>query len=214
MAGLMPMMIFAIGFCNVFGQNQEKKMLDSVLNRFVTDTGDAMGLHKSLKFLGLPSNLDVSSLTFDDPIRMYKFVIDTSLVKSTDFKIKNIIKPIDAWKVPFKYDGRYCSVLTIEKAEGNYVVGDLAQNDTEPWAKVEKLVGKDKRKRVKLLYLGGTSFFHFPDIDEYNILPLYLFDGLDTTSNVALSSPLKINAFKVREMLREEIFKGSRRGVK
>ncbi len=40
---------------------------------------------------------------------------DTVRMSSRNFKIASIINPLDAWTVPFKYDGRYCSSLTLGK---------------------------------------------------------------------------------------------------
>lgn len=210
MVNLMPIILCTIGFCNALGQNQEKKMLDSLLNQFVTDRGMPLGLHRQLEFLGLPSNLDVSSLTFDDPIRMYKFQIDTSLVRSTDFKIKNVIMPLDAWKIPFKYNEHYCSSIMIEKSEGNYVISDIKQNDTEQWINVERRVAKDKRKNSKLLYYGNVQYLHFPEIDDYNLLPLQISEDVDTSSKDALNSPVKVNIKETRERLRKDIFNAAR----
>ena len=210
MVNLMPIILCTIGFCNTLGQNQEKKMLDSLLDQFVTDTKDPMGLHRSLSFLGLPSNLDISGITFTAPIKIYRIIGDTSRMKSKGFKIDNIITPTGAWKVPFKYNGRYISSLTIEKIEGKYVVGDIKQNDTAQWIKVDKHVGKDKRRNTKLLRYRNLSFLHFPEIDEYNMFPQNTHYDLDTISTTALNSPLKLNTDKIREQFRNEIFEESR----
>jgi hypothetical protein len=204
-ASLTTALSLTIGFGIVSGQNQEKKLLDSLIHQFVVDTASPMGLHRSAVFLGLPINFDTSSLVFDDPMRMYAIINDTARMSSRNFKIASIIKPLDAWTVPFKYNGRYSSSLTFEKFEGKYTVGELVQDDTARWMNVESHVAKEKRKNAKLLHYGHLKFLHFPEIDEYNLFPLHTFYGLDTNSAIALDSPLKINCDTVRAQLKTGI---------
>lgn len=205
MARLIPIMVFALATCSAFGQYEENKILDSLLNKFVTDKEDPMGLQRSLEFLGLPSNIDVSRLTFDEPIRMYAIINDPSLMTLKNFKINRVIKPLDGWKIPFKYDGNYCSSLQIEKVEGKYAVSDIKQYDTTQWINAERRAGKDKLGKRKLLRYRHNTFLHHPDVDDYNLLPLNQAEDLDTTSDIALASPLKLNSDKVRERLKADI---------
>ena len=49
------------------------------------------------------------------------------------------------------------------------------------------------------------KIIHHPDVDDYNLLPLNQAEDLDTTSDIALASPLKLNSDKVRERLKADI---------
>ncbi len=250
MARLMPIVVFAIGCCNVFGQNQgkhltkiqEKKMLDSVLADYTNNIEGPQqrhSLHRDLKFLELPSNIDKASITFGEPIREYSISSDTSRIKRKDFKIADISVPLESWVVPIIYNGRYCNSLDIQSYHPSVehdtllehpviVNGDTLDKyratvvydsaivygivgigssgmDADTWIAVDKRVAKDKRHQTRILYYDNYRYLHFPEIDDYNLLPLRTWDEIDTVSEMARKSPLKLNTNKVRDQLKEHI---------
>jgi hypothetical protein len=204
------------GLCSAFGETpQEKRMLDSLVHKFLTDTEYAQGLHKTHSFFELPSIIDTGKVAFDKPLRTSWVKVDSTLVKSRKFKIKEITNPKKKWDVPFKYDGRYVGSFTIEPIEGEYCVSGFAA-DANLWEGVERRVEKDKAKGAQLVRFGNLRFLHFPAIDEYSLLPLFTYAdfGMDTVSQAASSSPLKINTDLVRDQLKERIIDSHRKSGK
>lgn len=210
MAKIIPIMVLSLGLCAACAQTREEKMLDSLTQHFLTDREDAIALHQNLDFLGLPSNVDIERLTFDEPIRLYLVKTDSSLVQSGKFKVKTVSRPTDCWKLPFRYEGRYIATLEIDKVDGKFMLAELKQGDAARWDDAEKRVAKGKRKGTRMLAYGPRSYLHFPEIDEYNLLPMNNFDEKDTASAAALNSPLKINTDLVRKRLKDEVIKGHR----
>lgn len=210
---LLAMVLF--GLCSAFGETpQEKRMLDSLIHRFLTNKEDAEGLHKKLGFFELPDSIDTEKIAFDEPLRCYRIRTDSTQVKSTNFKIKDITEALEGWRVPFKYDGRYVGTFSIEKIEGKFRVDELKQGNGHLWEVVEKRVGRDKkRKGTQFLRYGSQTYLHSPAIDEYNLLQMFKLNHIkqDTVSQGALNSPLTINNDLARQQLRDEIIENHRK---
>jgi hypothetical protein len=157
--------------------------------------------------MGFDSSINLSDVKTGDPAPIYYIEKDSINKIDENAAISTIMqkKTIWAWMFPVLAKGKCIATLTIGKTEKHpeWHVVDVRSTGSkkmDEWEHVRKSWPPSKGYHPVIVNLfSGYKYFHIPEIDDYNLTPLYRlpFDSLSRSADSSYKNlmPSK-NVFK------------------
>ena len=137
------------------------------VENYLKDSVSSMCLKNNISFCRLDPSIKLSDIEAGVPI--HEYVMDMDRLTNETIPISEVVHPVDSWQVPIRAHGKYIYVLTITKVQGKYMAGITAAG-IENWERSRTFWPESSSYIPILVDCGPNLFFHFPQIDDHNLM--------------------------------------------
>lgn len=187
---------------DLLSETQVPEGVQMVIDSYLKDsTYSAFSFAQIKELYHLDTLLKLSDIEAGVPV--HEFVMDFNKFKQEKdtVPVTAVVKPIDSWQLPIPVNGKYLYLVTIAKSKGSFSVVGIGPVD-ENWGNASAFWSESSGYKPILIHYGSRDFFHFPQIDKYNLMTLrrykdsvtVSFDESTGDNNPAYVSPVMKNS--------------------
>jgi hypothetical protein len=198
----------AVGGGLIDGTRAPKEVQD-IVQSYLLDSISSEGFNQCNKNYNYGSLLKLSDIEAGSPIREYKLDLNRILNEGESFPIMEVVKPIESWIVPIRAHGKYLYFIIIQKSQGNWgVIGSSNGAEAQIWGNIQTWWPESSGFIPILIKYGISKFFHFPQIDEFNLISLNVRYGNEDSVYIASNESRGCNkAAYISPELQKQSFK-------
>lgn len=146
-----------------------------ILNDYVKDTSTGQFSFNSCKLLNdVDESYQLSDIKTGIPVHICHVDFQKMMDKNGDLSISAAAKDVDSWRGPILANGKCLYILLIQRTKpyDEFQIIGLNPNGKN-WDEKRVEWPENSDYTPVLIRCGSRSFFHFPQIDDYNLMNFY-----------------------------------------